>query len=184
MNISFFLRPVAEDLKLGKTVSPENYDSVSIYFSDIVSFTKLAGQSTPMQVVDLLNDLYTIFDSAIAKHDVYKVTECNLGSLVCGSNNLYETKCMYVQCLLWYSLSKIVYLQRVLWTSWKWLKGVFVDRGLYIMYMYNSIVFLSYLYVVHTQKDLSYQENLCYNIHPVFIRDKHELRWQFEDITL
>jgi len=49
----YFLRVVAEQLKQGSKVFPEHFEAVTIFVSNIVSFTPLTAASTPIQVVYL-----------------------------------------------------------------------------------------------------------------------------------
>ncbi|XP_055340566.1 atrial natriuretic peptide receptor 1-like [Paramacrobiotus metropolitanus] len=66
-------KAIAKQLMKGIHADPEAFECVTIFFSDIVGFTTLAAKGTPMDVVVLLNGLYTFFDNIMEKFDVYKV---------------------------------------------------------------------------------------------------------------
>ena len=59
LSLGSFGRPIAEQLKRGEPVLPESYDSVTIYFGDIVEFTNLSAASSPTEIVTFMNDLYS-----------------------------------------------------------------------------------------------------------------------------
>lgn len=49
------------------------FDEVSVLFSDMVGFTATCSHLTPLQVVTMLNNMYTAFDQLSEKHHMYKV---------------------------------------------------------------------------------------------------------------
>lgn len=54
-------------------VPAEYFDSVTVYFSDIVGFTEIASICSPLEVCSFLNSIYKVFDERIANYQVYKV---------------------------------------------------------------------------------------------------------------
>lgn len=64
---------VAQELISGLHPRPQHYDSVTINFIDIVGFTTISAASSPIEIIDFLNDLYNCFDYIIGNFDVYKV---------------------------------------------------------------------------------------------------------------
>ncbi|XP_040009726.1 receptor-type guanylate cyclase daf-11 [Xiphias gladius] len=66
-------KSVAKQLRQHKHVEAESYEMVTIFFSDIVGFTSISASCPPLQVVEMLNNLYMCFDTRIDSYDVYKV---------------------------------------------------------------------------------------------------------------
>ncbi|KAK2163097.1 hypothetical protein NP493_1482g00001 [Ridgeia piscesae] len=68
-------KAVADRLRKGEPAvnTCEVFENVTILFSDVVGFTRICSQITPMAVVSMLNGMYTSFDQLSEKNKVYKV---------------------------------------------------------------------------------------------------------------
>ena len=84
--LEIFPKRVAEELSRGQKVEPEHFDCVTIFFSDIVGFTTIASEMSPMKVSDMLDRLYMKFDNISRIHDVFKVE--TIGDAWMGVTNL------------------------------------------------------------------------------------------------
>ncbi|XP_032667579.1 soluble guanylate cyclase 88E isoform X2 [Odontomachus brunneus] len=68
-------KQVADRLRNGESPidTCEMFDSVSILFSDVVTFTEICSRISPMEVVSMLNAMYSLFDTLTERNRVYKV---------------------------------------------------------------------------------------------------------------
>ncbi|XP_072528107.1 guanylate cyclase soluble subunit alpha-2, partial [Salminus brasiliensis] len=87
---SIFPGGVAQRLWQGLPVQAKKFDDVTMLFSDIVGFTAVCAQCTPMQVISMLNELYTRFDYQCGVLDVYKIE--TIGDAYCVAAGLHK-KC-------------------------------------------------------------------------------------------
>lgn len=65
--------PIAARLKDGKSVIADQFDEVTVLFADIVDFTPLASSISPVELVNMLNDIFSLFDSIVEKHGLEKI---------------------------------------------------------------------------------------------------------------
>ena len=80
-----FPAKVAAALKEGRAVEPEEYDCVTIFFSDIVGFTDISKSLEPRLVMDMLNRLYEKFDALVAHYELFKVETIGDAYMVVGN---------------------------------------------------------------------------------------------------
>nr|XP_040037946.1 guanylate cyclase soluble subunit alpha-2 [Gasterosteus aculeatus aculeatus] len=85
---SIFPGDVAQKLWQGEPVPARKFDDVTMLFSDIVGFTAVCAQCTPMQVISMLNELYTRFDYQCGILDVYKIE--TIGDAYCVAGGLHK----------------------------------------------------------------------------------------------
>jgi guanylate cyclase len=64
---------VAADLKEHGRTTARHYDQASILFADVVDFTPLSATRSPTELVDLLNEVFSLFDKLAGKYELEKI---------------------------------------------------------------------------------------------------------------
>lgn len=64
---------VAAELKLRGETTARHFESISVLFADVVGFTPMSAGVDPESVVKRLNEVFTFFDSLVAKYDCEKI---------------------------------------------------------------------------------------------------------------
>ncbi len=64
---------IADELKHHNSVVPKSYDSISILFTDMAGFTKVAEKMSPQELVGELDYYFRGFDAIIKKHKMEKI---------------------------------------------------------------------------------------------------------------
>lgn len=78
-------KKVAADLKRSGKTLPEKFESCTVYFSDIVSFTTTSEHLDPVFLISELNDIFTRFDAVMDKYGCERIkTIGDAYMAVCG----------------------------------------------------------------------------------------------------
>ncbi|XP_054241217.1 guanylate cyclase soluble subunit alpha-2 isoform X1 [Indicator indicator] len=110
--ISIFPEEVAQQLWQGQQVQARKFDDVTMLFSDIVGFTAICAQCTPMQVISMLNELYTRFDHQCGFLDIYKVE--TIGDAYCVAAGLHKKSLSHAKAIALMALKMMELSEEVL----------------------------------------------------------------------
>jgi adenylate cyclase len=66
-------REIAAILKNENRTIADHYNEASVLFADMVGFTPLSAQLPPVEMVELLNEVFSFFDSLLDKYNVEKI---------------------------------------------------------------------------------------------------------------
>jgi adenylate cyclase len=76
--------PIADRLKQKPEVIADGYSEVTILFADIVDFTRLSSHANPVEVVRVLNEIFSDLDDLAKRHGLEKIKTTGDGYMVAG----------------------------------------------------------------------------------------------------
>jgi PAS domain S-box-containing protein len=77
-------KAIADQLKRDNSAIAEQFNEVTILFADLVDFTPLASQISPTKLVNLLNEIFSIFDQLAEQHNLEKIKTIGDAYMVVG----------------------------------------------------------------------------------------------------
>ncbi|MEC4806164.1 MAG: adenylate/guanylate cyclase domain-containing protein [Jaaginema sp. PMC 1079.18] len=83
-------KTIADRLKEKEGTIAQEFPEVTILFADIVGFTQLSSQINPETLVELLNDIFSRFDSLTEQYSLEKIKTIGDSYMVAGGLPLYQ----------------------------------------------------------------------------------------------
>ncbi|NJK37987.1 MAG: HAMP domain-containing protein [Oscillatoriales cyanobacterium RM2_1_1] len=81
---------IAEQLKQAPKSIAQQFEEATILFADIVDFTPLATQLEPIQLVELLNEIFSTFDQLIEEYYLEKIKTIGDAYMLVGGVPIYR----------------------------------------------------------------------------------------------
>ena len=126
--LSILPKPIAERLKVTPGTIADGYDDVTILFADIVGFTQMSSGADPIDVVNLLNELFSEFDRLAAEHGLEKIKTIGDAYMVAGG--LPEPRSDHCEAVAAFALDMIAATNRYAsWTGESLRMRVGMNRG-------------------------------------------------------
>ena len=75
---------IAQRLKQNPGIIADSFESVTVMFADIVGFTNLSAQISPLELVQLLNEIFSRFDALAQRHKLEKIKTIGDAYMVVG----------------------------------------------------------------------------------------------------
>ena len=90
-------QPIADRLKRQETNIADGHADVTVMFADIVNFTQMSEEMSPNETVQLLNNIFSEFDTLAEKHGIEKIK--TIGDAYMAAGGLRSTTTQYVDAM-------------------------------------------------------------------------------------
>ncbi len=77
-------KPIADRLKMGEEIIADNFAEVTVLFADIVDFTPLSTRISPKDLIILLNEIFSLFDTLVERYGLEKIKTIGDAYMVVG----------------------------------------------------------------------------------------------------
>jgi class 3 adenylate cyclase len=102
---------IADRLKEGTQRVADAFESASVLFADIAGFTTLTEALSPEEMLEVLNQIYSQFDTLVLKHDVEKIR--TIGDNYMVASGIPTPRPDHAQALAAMALDMLSYCQMV-----------------------------------------------------------------------
>jgi class 3 adenylate cyclase len=82
--LSILPKTVAEQLKQNPSTIADSFAEATVLFADIVDFTHISAHRSPIEMVNLLNQIFSAFDDLAEQHDLEKIKTIGDSYMVVG----------------------------------------------------------------------------------------------------